>query len=195
MTCLTKISFVSWEPEGRYCRSKMFRWEPQGRYCHWFCTAIAPFWLPTEHLWAAITPFWLSTDDFFVTTEQNRVFFFVAEMQIISYSFVNLNHLQINSQYFKIYWCWKSDCNFFGGTICIIMSYGYHICLNDFRWFKQEFQCFLQVAFFLHLLFDYHFPFARKAQWNQWPLPLLQSSLMPILVLNTYLEFSVQNSF
>ena len=54
---------VSWEPEGRYCRSKMFRWEPEGRYCHWLCTAIAPFWFSTEHLWAAITPFWLSTDD------------------------------------------------------------------------------------------------------------------------------------
>ena len=25
---------VSWEPEGRYCRSKMFHWEPEGRYCH-----------------------------------------------------------------------------------------------------------------------------------------------------------------
>ena len=54
---------VSWEPEGRYCRSKMFRWEPEGRYCHWLWTAIAPFWFSMEHLWAAITPFWLSTDD------------------------------------------------------------------------------------------------------------------------------------
>ena len=42
---------------------KVFRWEPGGRYCHWLCTAIAPFWFSTEHLWAAITPFWLSTDD------------------------------------------------------------------------------------------------------------------------------------
>ena len=41
----------------------MFHWEPEGRYCHWLCTAIAPFWFSTEHLWAAITPFWLSTDD------------------------------------------------------------------------------------------------------------------------------------
>ena len=24
---------VSWEPEGRYCNSTMFRWEPEGRYC------------------------------------------------------------------------------------------------------------------------------------------------------------------
>ena len=55
--------YVSWEPEGCYCISKMFRWEPEGSYCHWLCTAIAPFWFSTEHLWAAITPFWLSTDD------------------------------------------------------------------------------------------------------------------------------------
>ena len=54
---------VSWEPEGRYCRWKMFRWEPEGRYCYWLCTSIVPFWFSTEHLWAAITPFWLSTDD------------------------------------------------------------------------------------------------------------------------------------
>ena len=26
----------------------------EGRYCHWLCTAIAPFWFSTEHLWAAI---------------------------------------------------------------------------------------------------------------------------------------------
>ena len=57
---------VSWEPEGRYCRWKMFRWEPEGRYCHWLCTAIAPFWFSMEHLWAAITPFWLSTDDMWI---------------------------------------------------------------------------------------------------------------------------------
>ena len=52
---------VSWESEGRYCISKTFHWEPEGRY--WLCTAIAPFWFSTEHLWAAITPFWLSTND------------------------------------------------------------------------------------------------------------------------------------
>ena len=44
-------NIVSWEPEGCYCRSKMFHWEPEGRYCHWLCTAIAPFWFSTEHLW------------------------------------------------------------------------------------------------------------------------------------------------
>ena len=68
---------VSWEPEGRYCNSKMFRWEPEGRYCctksmaiapFWFsrehlCSAIMPFWFSREHLCSAITPFWLSTDD------------------------------------------------------------------------------------------------------------------------------------
>ena len=27
-----KGEIVSWEPEGRYCSSKMFRWEPEGRY-------------------------------------------------------------------------------------------------------------------------------------------------------------------
>ena len=57
------LYIVSWEPEGRYCRSKMFCWEPEGRYCHWLCTAIVSFWFSMEHLWAAITPFWLSTDD------------------------------------------------------------------------------------------------------------------------------------
>ena len=59
------LHIVSWEPEGRYCSSKMFHWEPEGRYCHWLCTAIAPFWFSTEHLWAAVTPFWLSTDDIY----------------------------------------------------------------------------------------------------------------------------------
>ena len=65
------IYIVSWEPEGRYCRSKMFRWEPEGRYCHWRCTAIAPFWFSMEHLWAAITPFWLSTDDIYKSEREN----------------------------------------------------------------------------------------------------------------------------
>ena len=53
---------VSWEPEGRYCNSKMFRWETQGRYRCVYGN-LAPFWFSTEHLWIAITPFWLSTDD------------------------------------------------------------------------------------------------------------------------------------
>ena len=35
----------------------------EGCYRHRVCTAIAPFWFSTEHLWNSITPFWLSTDD------------------------------------------------------------------------------------------------------------------------------------
>ena len=56
---------VSWEPEGRYCISKMFRWEPEGRYRCTKSMAIAPFWFSTEHPWIQITPFWLSTDDIY----------------------------------------------------------------------------------------------------------------------------------
>ena len=59
----SQLHIVSWEPEGRYCNSKMFSWEPWGRYCHRLCTAIAPFWFSTEHLYTAMTPFWLSNDD------------------------------------------------------------------------------------------------------------------------------------
>ena len=55
--------FVSWEPEGRYCSSKMFHWEPEGRYRCTKSMAIAPFWFSTEHLWSAIAPFWLSADE------------------------------------------------------------------------------------------------------------------------------------
>ena len=44
---------VSWEPEGRYCNSKMFRWDPEGRYCCTKSMAIAPFWF-SEHLWSAL---------------------------------------------------------------------------------------------------------------------------------------------
>ena len=35
-------------------------------YCHRLCTAIAPFWFSTEHLWTAIMSFWLSTDDILI---------------------------------------------------------------------------------------------------------------------------------
>ena len=59
---------VSWEPEGCYCSSKMFRWEPEGRYCCTKSVAIAPFWFSTEHLWSAIAPFWLSADDIVYTS-------------------------------------------------------------------------------------------------------------------------------
>ena len=57
--------FVSWEPEGHYQYSNMFRWEPEGGYCCTKPMAIAPFWFSTEHLWSVITPFWLSTDDIY----------------------------------------------------------------------------------------------------------------------------------
>ena len=57
---------VSWEPEGRYCSSKMFRWDPEGRYCCIKSMAIAPFWFSMEHLWTAIAPLWLSTDDIYL---------------------------------------------------------------------------------------------------------------------------------
>ena len=60
---LQALDIVSWEPEGRYCRPKMFRWEPEGRYRCTKSMAISQFWFSTEHLWSAITPFWLSTDD------------------------------------------------------------------------------------------------------------------------------------
>ena len=59
---LKRHIFVSWEPEGCYCSSKIFRWEPDGRYRHRLFTAIALFWFSREHRWAAITPFWFSTD-------------------------------------------------------------------------------------------------------------------------------------
>ena len=38
--------------------------KPEGGYHHRLCTAIAPFWFSTEHLWILMVPFWLSTDDF-----------------------------------------------------------------------------------------------------------------------------------
>ena len=44
----TKGHIVSWEPEGRYCSSKMFCWESEGRYHHRLCTAKAPFWFSTQ---------------------------------------------------------------------------------------------------------------------------------------------------
>ena len=37
-------------------------WAPEGCCRHRHCTAIAPFWFSTEHLWILIAPFWLSTD-------------------------------------------------------------------------------------------------------------------------------------
>ena len=46
---LSYWNIVSWEPEGRYQYSKIFRWVPQGCYC---CSKsmviLAPFWLSTD---------------------------------------------------------------------------------------------------------------------------------------------------
>ena len=39
---LNEHNIVSWEPEGHYCRSKMFRWEPEGRCCCTKSMAIGP---------------------------------------------------------------------------------------------------------------------------------------------------------
>ena len=64
--CDLPCYIVSWEPEGHYCNSKMFRWEPEGRYRHTLCTAIAPFWFSTEHLCIAIAPFWFSTEHLWI---------------------------------------------------------------------------------------------------------------------------------
>ena len=52
----------------------MFRWEPEGRYFHKLCTALAPFWFSTEHLWMMIMPFWLSTDDIHPSKKSNADF-------------------------------------------------------------------------------------------------------------------------
>ena len=71
---------VSWEPEGHYWCSKMFRWEAEWRYrCtksrpmviyapFWFSmeyrwTASMPFWFSMEHHWTVLMPFWLSAND------------------------------------------------------------------------------------------------------------------------------------
>ena len=54
---------VSWEPEGHYYSSKMFRWEPEGCYHCIKSMVIVPFWFSQEHLWSAIMSFWLSADD------------------------------------------------------------------------------------------------------------------------------------
>ena len=49
-----------------------------------------------------------------MTTEPNQVGF-IARIQIISYNFINLKHIQINSQFQKLLMLKKSDCNFLGG--------------------------------------------------------------------------------
>ena len=43
------LIFVSWEPEGRYQCSKMFRWEPEKCYWGAMSMGIASFWFSMEH--------------------------------------------------------------------------------------------------------------------------------------------------
>ena len=91
------VHTVSWEPEGRYCSSKMFRWEPEGRYRCAKSMAISPFWFSTEHLWSAMAPFWLSTDDTYIhTSTYTYLNMFKYEKQILPDIF--LNSFQYNSQ-------------------------------------------------------------------------------------------------
>ena len=54
----------------------MFRWEPKGHYRPRLCTAIAPFWFSTNHLYPVLTPFSLSTDELksFVAKRNKRNF-------------------------------------------------------------------------------------------------------------------------
>ena len=59
---IQKLYIVSWEPEGRYQYSKMFRWEPEGHFCCTKSMVIVPFWFSMEHLWIVIASFWLSAD-------------------------------------------------------------------------------------------------------------------------------------
>ena len=61
---MTIMQVSSWEPEGRYRCSTMFRWEPEGRYPYTEKSmSITTFWFSMEYHWTALTPFWLSTDD------------------------------------------------------------------------------------------------------------------------------------
>ena len=45
---------VSWEPEGRYQCSMMFRWEWEGRYRCTKSMERAPFWFLIQHLWTEL---------------------------------------------------------------------------------------------------------------------------------------------
>ena len=52
----------SWEPEGHYHYSTMFRWEPKGDYPCTKSIAIVPFWFRMKHRWTVLTPVWFSVD-------------------------------------------------------------------------------------------------------------------------------------
>ena len=60
---------LTYNPEGRYCRSKMFQWEPsKGAIAIDICTAFNSAILVLHGTslscnWTKLTPFWLSTDD------------------------------------------------------------------------------------------------------------------------------------
>ena len=63
LRCETNISSLKFSPalwdkhivaESHKGCSRMFRSEPEGRYRHRLCTAIAPFWFSTEHLWTSL---------------------------------------------------------------------------------------------------------------------------------------------
>ena len=97
-----KCSIVSWEPEGHYHYSTMFRWEPEGRYHYstmfrwepegrYPCTksmVIAPFWFSTEHLWIVIMAFWFSADDMVISLD-------FKALQTIWHSWVSWHVLSI----------------------------------------------------------------------------------------------------
>ena len=76
-------------------------------------------------------------------TKSDGVF---TEMQIISYSFIILKHIQIDL-HFESYWCWKSDCNFFGtnGTVeCNYKEVGYkttRLIMRYFYFYAGSHQC------------------------------------------------------
>ena len=78
------LHIISWEPQGCYQYSKMFRWEPEGRYRCTKSMAIAPFWFSTEHLSKVIAPLWLSTDNMSMVYQCKKVYTFVKKV----YTFV-----------------------------------------------------------------------------------------------------------
>ena len=93
---LVNVHIVSWEPEGHYCSSKMFRWEPEGGYCCTKSMAIVPFWFSTEHLWSSIAPFWLSADDIIhALVRVSCEIKFEACLHVLSYHFRALLILRI----------------------------------------------------------------------------------------------------
>ena len=84
---------VSWEPEGRYQYSKMFRWAPEGRYRCTMSMAIAPFRFSAEHLWIVITPFWLETK-----TRNNVILSYLfCHLTLLSFLHLSILHQSASS--------------------------------------------------------------------------------------------------